>query len=147
MELTTLCLTALIISFLLIGNSPIQMPREAWGYTLATAFFAVIGGASFFGQIIHTALPELQQTRETPEDYFEHLSKVLHHDRGKFSAHGRFYRKYGICCDQEGHCVFCLDLQDKRDEEILAFLRTWHNRFDRRMKEPFAKKEERGVDS
>ncbi|KAF5639749.1 hypothetical protein F25303_7356 [Fusarium sp. NRRL 25303] len=66
MELTTICLTALIIGFLLIGNSPIQMPPEAWGYTLATVFFAVIGGASFFGQIIHTALPEPQQTHEPP---------------------------------------------------------------------------------
>ncbi|KAF4493747.1 hypothetical protein FAGAP_10126 [Fusarium agapanthi] len=106
MELTTICFTALIISFLLIGNSPIQMPREAWGYTLATVFFAVIGGASFFGQIIHTALPALRQTHDTPEDYFEHLAKVLHHGRVKFSAPDHhFNRKFGICCDQEGHCI------------------------------------------
>ncbi|CCT66236.1 uncharacterized protein FFB20_01791 [Fusarium fujikuroi] len=59
MELIAICLTALVIGFLLIGNSPIQMPPEAWGYALATVFFTVIGGASFFGQIIHTALPEL----------------------------------------------------------------------------------------
>jgi hypothetical protein len=46
MELTTICLTVLVITFLLIGNSPIQMPREAWGYNLATVFFAAIGGRS-----------------------------------------------------------------------------------------------------
>ncbi|KAF5588536.1 hypothetical protein FPCIR_7110 [Fusarium pseudocircinatum] len=91
MELATICLTVLIISFLLIGNSPIQMPREGWSYTLAAVFFAVIGGASFFGQIIHTALPELQRTHENPEGYSEHLSKILRQGRVKFSAHD--YRK------------------------------------------------------
>ncbi|KAF5605333.1 pre-mrna splicing factor rna helicase [Fusarium subglutinans] len=129
MELTTICLTALIIGFLLIGNSPIQMPREAWGYTLATVFFAVIGGASFFGQIIHTALPALRQTHDTPEDYFEHIAKVLYHGRVKFSAPDlHFNRKFGICCDQEGHCISCLDLQDEEYGEIQAFLRMLHNR-------------------
>ncbi|CVL07959.1 uncharacterized protein FPRO_05022 [Fusarium proliferatum ET1] len=131
MELTTICLTALIIGLLLIGNSPIQMPREAWGCALATAFFAVIGGASFFGQIIHTALPELQKTHDTPGDYFEHLSRVFYHGRGKF--------RFGICCDRQGHCISCLDL---RDEDIRALLRMWHTGLDRRMKE-----DERGVDS
>ncbi|RBQ68246.1 hypothetical protein FVER14953_21051 [Fusarium verticillioides] len=106
MELTTICLTVLIITFLLIGNSPIQMPQEAWGYSLATVFFAVIGGASFFGQIIHTALPELHRTHNNPEDYFEHLSKILRQGQVKFSAHD--HRKYGICCDQEGHCLVLL---------------------------------------
>ncbi|KAF5962830.1 putative ATP-binding protein PRP16 [Fusarium bulbicola] len=128
MELTTICLTALIIGFLLIGNSPIQMPREAWGYTLATVFFAVIGGASFFGQIIHTALPALRKTHDTPEDYFEHIAKVLYHGRVKFSAPDHhFNREFGICCDQEGHCISCLDLQDEEYGEIQAFLRMLHN--------------------
>ncbi|KAF5968871.1 hypothetical protein FCOIX_11179 [Fusarium coicis] len=106
MELTTICLTVLVITFLLIGNSPIQMPREAWGYTLATVFFAAIGGASFFGQIIHTALPELQRTHEDPEDYLEHLSKVLHHGRVKFSAHD--YRKAITLLPTELGCVIVL---------------------------------------
>ncbi|KAF5239766.1 hypothetical protein FANTH_9845 [Fusarium anthophilum] len=128
MELTTICLTALIIGFLLIGNSPIQMPREAWGYTLAMVFFAVIGGASFFGQIIHTALPALRQTHEIPEDYFEHIAKVLHHGRVKFSAPDHhFNHEFGICCDQESHCISCLDLQDEEYGEIQAFLRMLHN--------------------
>lgn len=46
MEPITICLTALIIGFLLIGNLPTQMLPEAWGYALATVFFAVIGGRS-----------------------------------------------------------------------------------------------------
>lgn len=67
---------------------------------------------------------------------------VLHHGRVKFNTHDRFYRKYGICCDQEGHCIFCLDLQNEENEQIQEFLRMWHNRLGRRMKEAFAGKEE-----
>jgi hypothetical protein len=44
MEITIICVAALVISFLLMGNSPMQMSREAWGITLATVLFTVIGG-------------------------------------------------------------------------------------------------------
>ncbi|EXM04022.1 hypothetical protein NOF04DRAFT_20177 [Fusarium oxysporum II5] len=120
------------------------MSREAWGYIFATVLFTVMGGASFFGQIIQTALPELQQTNNAPEDYLEHQPEVFYHGRGKFSAHDRLHRKYGICCDQEWHCISCVNLQA---EEVRVLVKMRYNELDRRMKEALTKCEERGVDS
>ncbi|KAH7267475.1 uncharacterized protein BKA55DRAFT_534250 [Fusarium redolens] len=144
MEITIICVAALVISFLLMGNSPMQMSREAWGITLATVLFTVIGGASFFGQIIHATLPQLQQTRNTLENYLEHRPGDFYQGWPKFRAHDRFHHNYGICCGQEGHCMFCVDLQA---EELQALVRMRQTAFERRMEEAFAKYKERGVDS
>ncbi|KAF4969912.1 hypothetical protein FSARC_2945 [Fusarium sarcochroum] len=120
MELATI-ITLLVTSVAFFANAPLETPVQAIGAAFAVGFSAFLGGASFLALILDSATGWRQQTAPDilSEHYYqnrprESYERVIRRHSHKLNDHDLFYRRYGVCCNAEGKCVSCLDIEVDR---------------------------------
>ncbi|KAM0346445.1 hypothetical protein ACHAPU_005510 [Fusarium lateritium] len=135
MEPAVIFITALAMVFVFSANTPKETPLQAIGVTFAAGVLAILGGASFFAQIISSVAEKLYEEDIPLEDFMERRPMVFHHSRAKFDTGDRFYHKYGICCSEKGLCVSCAK---QKAEDVQNLAGVDQDEFDKQMKEALA---------
>ncbi|KAF4991946.1 hypothetical protein FGRMN_7500 [Fusarium graminum] len=135
MEPAVIFITVLAMVFVFSANKPMETPLQAIGAAFTTGLFAIIGGASFFAQILSSVTERFYEEDIPLETYMEHRPRAFHHSRAKFDTGDRFYHKYGVCCSERGHCVSCVKQQA---EDARKYAGVDQDDFDKKMKEALA---------
>ncbi|KAF5669655.1 hypothetical protein FHETE_4895 [Fusarium heterosporum] len=135
MEPAVVFITMLAMVFVFSANTPMETPLQAVGAALTTGFVAILGGASFFAQILSSVAERFHEEDIPLENYMEHRPRAFYRSRAKFETDDRFYHEYGVCCSESGHCVSCVKQQA---EDARKFAGVDQDEFDKQMKEALA---------